>query len=61
MMVTLSFLLPRRVSQRRRGIPAAPTLDRVGLGQLGQVGEQVLGDVVPCLALAQAQVDMGTG
>jgi hypothetical protein len=35
-----------------------PTLDRVGLGQLGQVGQQVLGDVVPGLALAQAQVDV---
>jgi hypothetical protein len=36
-------------------------LDGVGLGQLGQVGQQVLRDVLPCLALAQAQVNVCAG
>ena len=37
------------------------TLDRVGLGQLAEVGEELFGDVVPCLALTQAEVDVGAG
>lgn len=37
------------------------TLNRVGLGQLGQVGQQVFRDVVPGVALAQPQVDVGAG
>lgn len=72
MMVTLSFLLPAPgPSACRRPPPAAAaqaavegtvsTLDRVGLGQLGQVGQQLLRDVVPGLALAQPQVDVCAG
>ena len=35
-------------------------LDGVGLGQLGQVGQEDLRDIVPSVALIQPQVDMCT-
>ena len=50
---------PRRVDDG--DIVLLVALDRVGLGQLGEVLEQVLGDVVPCVALPQSEVDMCAG
>ncbi len=47
---------PGRVDDRHVVLLVA--LDRVGLGQLRQVREQVLRDRVPRLALAQPQVDV---
>lgn len=35
------------------------TLDGVGLGELGEVVEERLGDAVPFLAFTQAEVNMG--
>lgn len=67
----LSFLFPAGGSDESAGRPAKdgkrprkkrtflPTLDRVGLCELRQVGDQRLGDVLPGLALAQPQVDVG--
>jgi len=64
MMVMLSFLLPGApvsscspVSLARSGL----TLDRVGLGQLAEVGQELLGNVVPRLAITQAEVDVSAG
>lgn len=51
----------RAMEEVLRSLGHLPTLDGVGLGQLGQVGQQLFGDVVPCLALAQAQVNMRAG
>ena len=37
------------------------TLNGVGLGQLSEVGKKCLGDVIPCVSLAETQVDVSTG
>lgn len=37
------------------------TLDRVGLGELGQVGQEFLWDIFPGIALTKAQVDVSAG
>ena len=64
MMVMLSFLLPdvpinlcSPVSLERSRL----TLDRVGLGQLAEVGQELFGNVVPSVAITQTEVDMGAG
>ncbi len=36
-------------------------LDRVGLGQLGEILQEVFRDVVPCVSFIQSEVDMCTG
>lgn len=45
-----------KASKRRR--VEAHTLDGVGLGELREVRHEVLGQVVPCLALLHAKVDV---
>lgn len=37
------------------------TLDRIGLGQLGEVHDEIFREGVPCLAFLHAEVDMRTG
>ena len=62
MMVILSFLLPEDLLES--ALPQKPTqltLNRIGLGQLAEVGEELFRNVVPGLALAETEVDMGTG
>lgn len=62
MTVMLSFLLPDLLHQCRlhsenvRGEEL--TLYRVGLGELGEVHEEVLWEVIPLLAFLHAEVDV---
>lgn len=63
MTVMLSFLFPD-LPVRNRGLAAASpgvpyTLDRVRLGQLGEIHDQLLWQRIPLLALLHAEVDMG--
>ena len=61
MMVILSFLLPEDLLES--ALPQKPTqltLNRIGLGQLAEVGEELFRNGVPGLALAETEVDMGT-
>lgn len=66
MTVTLSFLLPADFVLIRHNVTnwypqgLEHTLNRVGLGELCQVREKRLRDLVPCLAFPQSQVDVGT-
>ena len=64
MTVTLSFLLPvDGVSSTLAysGWWSVNTLYRVGFGQLGEVHDEILRNLVPCLALGETEVDVCAG